>query len=235
MGVFLNSFANHHRQTEYSRSSCRKESNGQMGERVAFYTGPQNHFVWDLDLCLFSRSLLWGCGWVTFWSPSIKLSFHKNENDLKTILSPPKFPNQSLDKVSFPVFQFPSLSSTEAKTYASWDSTDRFHSDFSQGLDKKGRQSQEISLHWILTRLSGSIITLSCVYEAAVGILVVPNTHKEEHLSFNYIFYNLWYCSVTKFCAILCDHVDCSTVGSSVLHYLLEFAQIHVHCVSDAF
>ena len=30
-----------------------------------------------------------------------------------------------------------------------------------------------------------------------------------------------------------CDAKDCSTPGSSVLHYLLEFAQIHVHGVSD--
>ena len=28
--------------------------------------------------------------------------------------------------------------------------------------------------------------------------------------------------------------MDCSISGSSVLHCLLEFAQIHVHCVSDA-
>ena len=28
--------------------------------------------------------------------------------------------------------------------------------------------------------------------------------------------------------------MDCSTTGSFVLHYLLEFAQIHVHRVSDA-
>ena len=32
----------------------------------------------------------------------------------------------------------------------------------------------------------------------------------------------------------LCDTVDCSTQGSSVLHYFLEFAQIHVRLVSDA-
>ena len=29
------------------------------------------------------------------------------------------------------------------------------------------------------------------------------------------------------------DPIDCSTPGSSVLHYLLEFAQIHVHWVGD--
>ena len=32
----------------------------------------------------------------------------------------------------------------------------------------------------------------------------------------------------------LCDPVGCSTPGSSVLHHQLEFAQIHVHWVSDA-
>ena len=38
-------------------------------------------------------------------------------------------------------------------------------------------------------------------------------------------------CSVTKSCLTLCDPMDCSTPGSTVLHYLLKFAQIHVHWV----
>ena len=38
-------------------------------------------------------------------------------------------------------------------------------------------------------------------------------------------------CSVAKLCPILCNSMDCSIPGSSVLHYLLEFAQIHVHWV----
>ena len=41
-------------------------------------------------------------------------------------------------------------------------------------------------------------------------------------------------CSVAKSFATLCDPVDCSTPGSSVLQYLPEFAQIHVRCVGDA-
>ena len=41
-------------------------------------------------------------------------------------------------------------------------------------------------------------------------------------------------CSVAQSCPTLCDPMDCSTPGSPVLHYLLEFAQIHVHWVSDA-
>ena len=41
-------------------------------------------------------------------------------------------------------------------------------------------------------------------------------------------------CSVAKLCSTLCDPMDCSTPGSSVLHYLSKFAQIHVHWGSDA-
>ena len=38
-------------------------------------------------------------------------------------------------------------------------------------------------------------------------------------------------CSVTKSCLTFCDPMDCSMPDSSVLHYLLEFAQIHGHWV----
>ena len=40
-------------------------------------------------------------------------------------------------------------------------------------------------------------------------------------------------CSVPKSCLTLCDTTDCSTPGFPVLHSLLEFAQIHVHWVTD--
>ena len=43
-----------------------------------------------------------------------------------------------------------------------------------------------------------------------------------------------WCCSVTKSCLILCDPIDGSMRGFPVLHYLLEFAQIHVHWFYDA-
>ena len=38
---------------------------------------------------------------------------------------------------------------------------------------------------------------------------------------------------MAKSCPALCNHIDCSTAGSSVLHYPPLFAQIHVHWVSD--
>ncbi|MEA1078638.1 hypothetical protein U8M15_27455, partial [Klebsiella pneumoniae] len=39
---------------------------------------------------------------------------------------------------------------------------------------------------------------------------------------------------VAQSCPTLCDPMDCSTPGFPVLHCLSEFAQTHVHCVSDA-
>ena len=41
------------------------------------------------------------------------------------------------------------------------------------------------------------------------------------------------YCSVTKLSATLCNPMDSSTPGFSVLYYL-DFAQTHVHWVGDA-
>ena len=40
-------------------------------------------------------------------------------------------------------------------------------------------------------------------------------------------------CSVSKSSSTLCDPVNCSTPGFPVLHYLQEFAQVHVHWVGD--
>ena len=49
----------------------------------------------------------------------------------------------------------------------------------------------------------------------------------------------LWACvgscfSVTKLCLVLYDPMDCSMPGFPVLDHLPEFAQTHVHWVSDA-
>jgi len=38
-------------------------------------------------------------------------------------------------------------------------------------------------------------------------------------------------CSVTKLYLTLCEPMNCSTPGSSVLHYFPELAQIHIHWV----
>ena len=41
-------------------------------------------------------------------------------------------------------------------------------------------------------------------------------------------------CSVAQSCPTLYDPMECSTPGFPVLHHLPEFAQTHVHWVSDA-
>ena len=41
-------------------------------------------------------------------------------------------------------------------------------------------------------------------------------------------------CSAAKLCPTLCDPIDCSTPGFPVLHCLPEFAQTHIHWVSNA-
>ena len=41
-------------------------------------------------------------------------------------------------------------------------------------------------------------------------------------------------CSVIKLCPTLCDPMNCSEFSFPVLYYLPEFAQTHVHGVSDA-
>ena len=43
----------------------------------------------------------------------------------------------------------------------------------------------------------------------------------------------LLFCSIAKLCLTLCSSVKCSTSGFPVFHYLPEFAQTHVHWVSD--
>ena len=41
-------------------------------------------------------------------------------------------------------------------------------------------------------------------------------------------------CSIAKLCLTLCNPMNCSLPGFPVFPYLLEFAQIHVHSISDA-
>ena len=40
-------------------------------------------------------------------------------------------------------------------------------------------------------------------------------------------------CSLAKLCLTLCNSMNYSTSGFSVLHHLLEFVQTHVHWISD--
>ena len=41
-------------------------------------------------------------------------------------------------------------------------------------------------------------------------------------------------CSVAKLCLTVCDPMEWNMPGSPVPHHLLEFVQVHVHCIGDA-
>ena len=58
-----------------------------------------------------------------------------------------------------------------------------------------------------------------------------PLSHQCVKIGVQVFWGSLCYCSVTKLCLTLCNAMDCSMPGSSVLHYLPEFAQIHIHWV----
>ena len=53
-------------------------------------------------------------------------------------------------------------------------------------------------------------------------------------MCFDSLFLKVSISSVAQLSLTLCDPMDCSTLGFSVHHQLLELAQTHVHQVSDA-
>ena len=57
---------------------------------------------------------------------------------------------------------------------------------------------------------------------------------KHVTLKMNHHYISACFLSIAQSCSTLWDPVDCSTPGFLVLYCLLEFAQTHVHCVSDA-
>ena len=80
-----------------------------------------------------------------------------------------------------------------------------------------------------------SNIAYSWVFQ--LGKLWLRNfPHSAIYLLIQAVFFSLSFCccSVAKSCLTLCNLMDCSTPDSSVLHYLPEFAQFHVHWVGDA-
>ena len=77
-----------------------------------------------------------------------------------------------------------------------------------------------------------------------VNRLLVQTSHTLSHLVSCVVFFELTtessvpkstsvtgaMCgSVAKLCLTLCDPMNCSMPGFAVLHYLLEFGQIHFH------
>ena len=57
------------------------------------------------------------------------------------------------------------------------------------------------------------------------------------HISFiiteTHLLWGCCCCSVTQLYPALCNAIDCSTPGFPVPHHFPEFAQVHVHCISN--
>ena len=93
-----------------------------------------------------------------------------------------------------------------------------------ESLDKNTRVGYHAFLQRIFLTL-GSNQCLLCLQHWQVGSLPLAPPGKPRTPDC---------CLVAKLCLTLCDPMDCSTPGFPVLHHLLEFAQTHVHRVSDA-
>jgi len=77
-------------------------------------------------------------------------------------------------------------------------------------------------IHWTYRNSLGGVCVCVCVCTHVRKQAHVP--HYDRHCC----------CSVAQLCPTLWDPKDCSTPGFPVLHHLPEFAQTHVHWVSDA-
>ena len=80
----------------------------------------------------------------------------------------------------------------------------------------------------------GIINFASAIWYILLKRVWISEWYKQAYLQMKWYnirdFLNCCCCSsVSKLCLISCDPMDCSTPGFADIHYLLEFAQTHVH------
>ena len=87
----------------------------------------------------------------------------------------------------------------------------------------------------VISDVKHLFMCLLAIYYAFFGITPIQFLCPFFIVLFIYLVIWCWVlcCSVNKSCPILSDPMDSSMPGSSVFHYLLELAQIHVHWVGD--
>ena len=85
--------------------------------------------------------------------------------------------------------------------------------------------------NWFISKqnLQLANILSFCIFMENHCILHYVSSSNTEILIFVYLQFS----SVTQLCPVLCEPMDCSTLGFSVHHQLPEIAQTHVHWVSD--
>ena len=78
---------------------------------------------------------------------------------------------------------------------------------------------------------------IGCLKVNKLGSKLLRGLRHKIGLIFTYLqslCFRCCYCLVAQSCPTLCNPMDCSTPGLPVPPHLPEFAQIHVHCISDA-
>ena len=66
------------------------------------------------------------------------------------------------------------------------------------------------------------------------SIIMLKKTMSPSSVGAQTEWWDICCCSIAQSYPTLCNPMDCSMPGSSVLHCLPEFAQTHVYCVNDA-
>ena len=76
-----------------------------------------------------------------------------------------------------------------------------------------------LATHWfaVTVKLNG-VVGLRCLWIRQPGVFYVVAGFSKSCC-----------CSVTESCLTLSDPMDCGMPGLPILHYVPEFAQIHVH------
>ena len=84
-----------------------------------------------------------------------------------------------------------------------------------------------MSLNYVVSGTNNAIKSSSCqiIFLITFNPLLTAGMESSQATTIHF----LSCCSVAKSCPTLCSPMDCSTPGFSVLHYLPEFAQTHVH------
>ena len=102
-----------------------------------------------------------------------------------------------------------------------------------------GRTNPFFFGHWVSSWIHTFVIICVFLLQLIMSVSSTkPHPWKRETMTYfcpqHVAEYLTRCCSVTQMCLTLCNPTDCSTPGLPVLHYLPEFAQTHVHWVSDA-
>ena len=88
---------------------------------------------------------------------------------------------------------------------------------------------------WIFNSCVVQGSTVFWVWLFSLSLLILRFIHAVGFISSSFYCWVTSCCSVAKSCLTLPDTMDCSMPGFPTPQHLLEFAQVHVHWISDAF